>query len=151
MRRKRLDRMQCSIARALDVVGDPWTLLLVRDALLGVTRFEAFQARLQIPRATLTARLEHLVSAGILERRSYQEHPPREAYVPTAKGRGLRPVIVTLMQWGDEFARDDPPPTVLEDAATGLPIEPVLVDRVSGAPLTALRVRAVGPVVPRRG
>ena len=150
MRRKRLDRMECSIARALDVVGDPWTLLIVRDALLGVTRFEVFQARLQIPRATLTARLEHLCRAGILQRSRYQEHPPRDEYQPTAKGRALRPVVITLMQWGDRWARDDPPPTRLEDATSGQAIEPALVDRVSGAPLEALAVRAVGRLVPRR-
>lgn len=150
MRRKRLDRMNCSIARALDVVGDPWTMLIVRDALLGVTRFEELQARLEIPRATLTARLEQLCRAGILERRAYQDHPPREEYRVTAKGRGLRPVVITLMQWGDRWARDDPPPTRLVDAATGRKIEPTLVDGVSGAPLDGLTIRAVGPVVPRR-
>lgn len=146
MRRKPLDQMTCSIAKALDVVGDPWTMLIVRDALLGVTRFDQFSTRLGIPRATLTARLDQLCEADVLERRAYQERPLRHEYVLTEKGQALRSMVVVLMRWGDEWVRDDRPPTTLVDADSGAPVDPVLVDRVTGRPLDELDVRAVGPV-----
>ena len=146
MRRKPLDQMVCSIGKALDVVGDPWTMLVVRDALLGVTRFDDFAARLGIPRATLVARLQLLCARGVLERHRYQEHPPRDEYTLTEMGRALRPVLVTLMQWGDEWLRTDTPPTQLIDATDGRRLDPVLVDRDTGTPLADLPVRAVGQV-----
>jgi DNA-binding HxlR family transcriptional regulator len=146
VRRKQLDHMQCSIAKALDVVGDPWTMLILRDALLGVTRFEDFFTRLAVPRATLTTRLDHLCATGVLERRRYQDRPPRDEYVLTDKGRALRPVVVILMRWGDEWIRHDDPPTHLIDEATGARIDPVLVDRTTGTPLDDLQVRAIGEV-----
>ena len=146
MRRKPLDGMTCSIARALDVVGDPWTMLILRDGLLGVTRFEDFSERLGIPRATLTSRLDGLCERRVMERRPYQERPPRSEYVLTPRGLALRPVVLTLMQWGDAWARDDEPPTHLTDARTGRRLDPVLVDRASGTPLDELPVRAVGEV-----
>ncbi len=138
--------MSCSIAKALDIVGDPWTMLVVRDAMLGVTRFEDFSSRLEIPRATLVSRLARLCECGVLERYPYQDHPRRVGYVLTDKGRGLRPVVVTLMQWGDRWVRSDSPPTVLIDSTDGHTIDPVLVDRDSGIALSDLPVRAVGPV-----
>ena len=138
--------MACSIAKAVDVVGDPWTMLVVRDALLGVTRFETFSSRLGIPRTTLSSRLDHLCDAGVLARQRYSEKPPRDEYVLTEAGRALRPVVLMLMRWGDEWLRDDEPPTRLVDDADGRVIDPVLVDRSTGVPLDELRVRAVGPV-----
>lgn len=138
VRRKSLGSLGCSVAKTLDVVGDPWTLLIVRDALVGVTRFDDFQRRLGIPRATLSARLDRLVADDILVR--------DDGYLLTERGRALRPVIVTLMQWGDEWARDDPPPTTFVDDVTGDPVDPVLVDRHSGRSLDEMRVRARGPV-----
>jgi len=146
MRRKRLDAMTCSIAKALDEVGDPWTMLVVRDVLLGVTRFDDLQRRLDIPRATLADRLERLTACGIVERRDYRDRPPRVEYRPTDKGRALRPVVITLMQWGDRWARDDEPPTRLVDERTGDDVRPMLVDAHSGQPLHEMRVRAVGEV-----
>lgn len=146
MRRKQLDRMDCSIAKALDIVGDPWTMLIMRDALLGVKRFEGFSTRLGIPRATLSARLDHLCERGVLEQRRYQERPERVEYVLTPKGRALRPVVLTLMQWGDQWVRDDEPPTTIVDTDTGAVVDPVLVDRSSGVALDELRLRARGRV-----
>lgn len=146
MRRKNLDQMQCSIAKALDVVGDPWTMLILRDALLGVTRFDDLVARLGIPRATLAARLEQLRGAGVFEKRQYEERPPRFEYLLTEKGRALQSVVLMLMRWGDQWVRDDEPPTRLVDGTTGAAIDPVLVDRSSGRTLAELDVRAVGPV-----
>ena len=95
--------MSCSVAASLEEVGDWWTLLIVRDALLGLRRFEDFQGSLGIARNILSNRLERLVRSGILERRAYQDHPPRREYRLTEKGRDLLPVIVTLMQWGDRW------------------------------------------------
>ena len=146
MKRKPLDRMDCSIAKALDIVGDPWTMLILRDALLGVTRFDTFSAHLGIPRATLSARLEHLCGRGVLEQRRYQERPERVEYVLTPKGRALRPVVLTLMQWGDRWVRDDDPPTTIVDTETGAVVDPVLVDRASGIALDDLRLKAMGRV-----
>lgn len=145
MRRKSLDQMECSIAKALDVVGDPWTLLIVRDALFGVRRFEDFSRRLGIPRATLVARLAQLVDHGVLARHQYHESPTRFEYRITDKGRALRPVVITLMQWGDEWVRTDRPPVTLV-AADGRTVTPQLVDADSRRPLDELGVRAVGSV-----
>lgn len=146
MRRKPLNEMTCSIAKALDVVGDPWTMLIVRDALVGVTRFEQFSSRLGIPRATLSSRLDQLCDADVMEKVPYQDTPLRYEYRLTPKGRSLRPVVITLMQWGDEWARDDEPPTRLVEAATGRRVDAVLVDRETRTPLDELGVRAVGRV-----
>ncbi|MGD6745247.1 winged helix-turn-helix transcriptional regulator [Streptomyces sp. BH106] len=91
---------QCSAARALEVVGERWTLLVVRDALYGVRRYNDFLVHLGIPRAVLATRLQALTAAGVLEKRRYQESPPRDEYVVTAHGRGLWPVLLSLSQWG---------------------------------------------------
>lgn len=141
MRRKAVGAMTCSIAKALDVVGDPWTLLVVRDALLGVDRFEDFVERLGIPRATLSARLAHLCETGVLARQDAR-------YELTDKGHALRPVVLTLMRWGDDWVRTDAPPTALVDGRDGRVLEPVLVDRSSGIPIDELPARAIGPLVP---
>lgn len=146
VRRASLSHMECSVAKSADLVGDPWSLVIVRDALLGVTRFEDFHRRLGTPRATLTQRLRSLVDSGILEKVDGE-------YRLTPKGRALRPVIITLMRWGDAWVRDDEPPTRIVESGTGRPIDPVLVDRETGTPLDDLRVRAEGPIVeglPRR-
>jgi DNA-binding HxlR family transcriptional regulator len=144
VRRKATGEMTCSIAKALDVVGDPWTMLVVRDLLLGVDRFDDLVDRLGIPRATLAARLAGLVDGGVVAKDDGR-------YRLTAKGRALRPVVVTLMQWGDEWARDDEPPTRLVDERDGRVLDPVLVDRSTGVPLDELPSRAIGPVVPDVG
>ena len=91
----------CSVAAALEVVGDPWTLLILRDAFAGVRRFEQWQENLGVARNVLAARLKALVAHGVLERRAYSEHPPRFEYLLTAKGRDLLPVLLTLAAWGD--------------------------------------------------
>jgi DNA-binding HxlR family transcriptional regulator len=102
----------CSIARALEVVGERWSLLIVRDAFLGVTRFEHFQRRLGIAPNTLTARLRTLSEAGVLERRRYTERPLRYEYVLTARGDELLPVILGLMRWGDSYLSASGPPAI---------------------------------------
>jgi DNA-binding HxlR family transcriptional regulator len=140
MKRKSLGHMNCSIAQALDVVGDPWTLLVVRDALFGTTRFDDFQRNLEIPRATLTSRLDALVEHGVMERRAYQQRPERHDYVLTEKGRDLRRILISLLQWGDRWSTLSEPPVTLLDADTGTVIEPVYVDAASGRPLENMRV-----------
>jgi DNA-binding HxlR family transcriptional regulator len=99
MHRKRLADMPCPIARTLDLVGEWWTLLIVRDALAGARRFEEFR-QTGIADNVLSARLDRLVREGVLERRRYQDHPPRHEYLPTEKGRDLLPVVVALGLWG---------------------------------------------------
>ena len=99
MRHKSFDDMQCPIARSLERVGEWWSMLILRDASLGLTRFDQFQESLGIAPNMLTRRLNALVEAGLLERRPYSEHPPRVEYVPTARGRDFRPVLVSLLAY----------------------------------------------------
>ncbi|MDD9381960.1 winged helix-turn-helix transcriptional regulator [Streptomyces sp. ZAF1911] len=101
--RTHLDDADCSIAQALDVVGDWWTLLIVRDAARGVHRFDEFQRELGMSRKVLTERLKLLVEAGVLTREPYQDRPVRYAYRLTPRGRGLLPVLVALQDWGDTW------------------------------------------------
>ena len=110
MRRKSFAEMACPIARSLDVVGEWWTLLIIRDALAGATRFDEFR-KTGIADNILSARLDLLVREDILERRAYQEHPLRHEYVLTDKGRDLLPVIVALAKWGRTWtdAPGEPP------------------------------------------
>jgi DNA-binding HxlR family transcriptional regulator len=105
----------CSIARTLDVIGEKWALLALREVFLGNRRFDEMVRRTGAPRDTLTARLKTLTGAGILERRPYSEHPARFEYHLTPAGRDLYPVIATLMAWGDKYlAGEDGPPLVLD-------------------------------------
>lgn len=146
MRRTDLSGADCPIARTLDVVGDPWTLLVVREAAFGVTRFDEFQRRLEIPRNTLTARLDLLVDHGVLRRVAYQERPPRYDYHLTERGDDLRPVLALLLRWGQRWsglADREPPPVVLVDADDGHELELELVDRVSGRALGEIDVARV--------
>lgn len=115
MRWGEIKGMQCSVARTLSVIGDRWTLLVLRDAFLRTRRFEDFQRRLGVTRHLLADRLRKLVDAGILEKVRYQEKPPRYEYKLTEKGRDLHPVIVSLLRWGDRWMVDEagPPLTLL--------------------------------------
>src|SRR5262249_36142349 len=107
----------CSIARALEVVGERWTLLILRDAFLGITRFDGFARKLGIAENVLARRLETLTEAGVLERPPYQGR--RHDYVLTERGRELFPVIVSLMRWGDEHLSPDGPPALIRHAGCG--------------------------------
>ncbi len=103
MRKASFADMHCSVAQSLEVIGEWWTLLILRDAFLGYRRFEDFVQRLGIARNVLTSRLETLVGAGVLERRPYDEARGRYDYLLTDKGRALWPVMTALRQWGDEW------------------------------------------------
>jgi len=110
MERKSFADMDCSIAQCLEVVGEWWSLLIIRDVFLGVRRYEALLERLGISRNILQARLRSLVDAGVLERRSYSSHPPRHEYHLTQKGRDLWPVLMTMREWGDRYGAPSGPP-----------------------------------------
>jgi DNA-binding HxlR family transcriptional regulator len=109
MLKRDYEGQNCSIARALEVVGERWTLLIVRDAILGVRRFEEFQESLGIARNVLTERLNRLVEEGILERVRYSERPERFEYRLTNKGRDLNISLVGLRQWGDKHVSEKAP------------------------------------------
>lgn len=138
--------MPCSVAQCLEVVGEWWSMLILRDAFLGVSRFDAFQQRLGISRNILNQRLNHLVAAGVLERVAYSEHPPRCDYRLTDKGRDLWPVLTAMRQWGDRYAAPDGPPLTVIHKACGQTVDAVMVCSACGEPLDsrALRV-ASGP------
>lgn len=141
--------MPCPIARSLERVGDAWGILILREALAGASRFDAFQAALPIPSTTLTRRLNDLVSAGLFERRPYSEHPLRHEYVLTPAGRDVTPVLVALLAWGNRHFAPEGPSVVLEDRATGRAVEPVFVERHTGRPITRRTHRfAPGPQAP---
>jgi DNA-binding HxlR family transcriptional regulator len=113
-----IDNRACSVARTLDLMGDRWSILVLREAFWGTRRFEVFQRHLGIARNILTDRLSKLVDAGIFERRRYSDRPPRSEYRLTAAGRDLWPILITLMQWGDRHLPDpgQPRPTVTHRA-----------------------------------
>jgi DNA-binding HxlR family transcriptional regulator len=147
MQRKSFSDMNCSIARALDQVGEWWSLLIVRECTQGATRFAEFQSVLGIAKNVLASRLERLTELGILERFPLQERVNADGYRLTQKGEELYPILVALMQWGDRWATPSGKPSVaLVDDRTGDPIEDVVVLGKDGRPLSFHDVRFVpGP------
>ena len=138
--------MNCPIARGLDRVGEWWSILILRDALRGLSRFDAFEKSLGIAPNILTRRLNALVENGLLERRPYQERPVRYEYLPTAAGRDFQPVLWALLAWGNRHFAPEGASVVVVESASGRSVEPVLVDRDTGQPLTAPAYRsAPGP------
>jgi DNA-binding HxlR family transcriptional regulator len=109
----------CSVARSLELVGERWTLLIIRDALLGVTRFEHFLERLRIAPNVLSKRLKTLTDAGVMTRRPYQERPVRHEYLLTEAGKELLPVVLSLARWGDAHLAPNGPPVVARHAGCG--------------------------------
>ena len=109
MLKRDYEGQNCSIARALEVVGDRWTLLIIRDVVLGLRRFDQFLDSLGVASNVLTDRLNRLVEEGILERVRYNERPQRYEYGLTKKGRELGVALLALMQWGDHYLSDKPP------------------------------------------
>jgi DNA-binding HxlR family transcriptional regulator len=150
MQRKRFSDMPCPIARALDIVGERWTLLILRDISSGIRRFDALQERLGIARNILAERLSWLVAQRILEKRAYDERPPRYEYRLTEKGRGLFPVLVTLMTWGQRWSPPAGVAVALVDRESGAALEPVLADGRSGKPLDLRATRLKATKAPPR-
>lgn len=146
MQRKSFGHMQCPIARSLERVGEWWSILILRDAFHGLTRFDQFQKSLDIAPNILTRRLNALVTSGLLERRRYSERPARYEYVLTERGRDFRPVLLSLLTWGNKHFAPEGPSVIVIDTKTGKPVDAVLVDRASGEPIVAPRFRsAPGP------
>jgi len=146
MRHKSFGKMPCPVARGLERVGEWWSILIIRDALHGLTRFDQFEESLGIAPNMLTRRLAALVKAGVLEKRRYREHPPRYEYVLTERGRDFQQVIVAMQTWGNKHFAPEGASVLLVHAKTGAVADPVMVDRNTGRPLTTPEyVVAPGP------
>lgn len=141
MKWRELEEERCSIARTVSVIGDRWTLLVLRDCFLGVRRFEDFQQRLGIARPMLADRLRKLVEAGVLRKTPYQESPTRYEYRLTPKGLDLHPVVMAIVHWGDvHMAGEEGRPLLHRHTACGHLFDPVTVCSVCGEPVTAKEV-----------
>ena len=151
MKRKSFDGMDCPVARSLERVGEWWSILILRDALNGLTRFEQLQENLAIAPNTLARRLDGLVADGLLERRRYNERPPRDEYVLTEAGRDFRSVVIALLAWGNRHFAPEGRRVALVDTETGLEADPIWVDAISGRPISdpAFRI-AAGPAAAER-
>jgi DNA-binding HxlR family transcriptional regulator len=142
MRHRALEQQPCSIARTVAVLGERWTMVILREAFQGERRFEDIQRGLGIARNILADRLQMLVSEGILERRLYQDRPPRHEYRLTEKGRDLYPVLIALMQWGDRYtAGDAGPPVLLVHEPCGHRTAPHFVCSYCGEPIDPREMR----------
>ena len=138
-----LSREPCSVARSVAVIGDRWTLLILRDCFLKVRRFEDFQVRLGVSRAILADRLEKLTRNRVLAKVAYQQRPVRYEYRLTDKGRDLWKVLTALREWGDRWDTNGlgAPTIELVDAASGRPLVLALVDQETGQPVPRGRAR----------
>jgi DNA-binding HxlR family transcriptional regulator len=136
MQRTSFRTFDCPAARALESVGDWWSILILRDAFQGLSRFDEFQKSLGIAPNILTRRLKHLTSEGLFERRRYQERPLRHEYVLTAKGLDFFPVLTSLFYWGLRYIPTDEVAMLLGDAGSGSERNVVVTDAVTGQRLT---------------
>jgi DNA-binding HxlR family transcriptional regulator len=145
MRWSEIGNQDCSVARALSVIGDRWTLLVLREAFWRVRRFEDFQARTGAPRPVLADRLRMLVDEGVFERRRYSERPERFEYRLTEKGLDLYPVLISLLRWGDRWMAGEgaPPGVELRHRGCGGTIRPELACPACLDVLTARDIEAV--------
>ncbi|CAH1676410.1 Transcriptional regulator [Hyphomicrobiales bacterium] len=137
---------ECPCAATVATVGEWWSILILRDAMQGFTRFDQFQRSLGIAPNMLARRLKHLTEHGIFERRLYSPRPARYQYVLTGKGRDLFPVVAAMVAWGNRHLAREGASLLLADRVSGRILEPVLVDAESGQPIDATTARAVaGP------
>jgi DNA-binding HxlR family transcriptional regulator len=134
----------CPIARSLDLIGDAWSMLILRDAQFGLTRFDQFRKSLGIAPTILTRRLATLTEEGLLEKRLYSERPPREEYILTAAGRDFLPVLFMIGEWGRKYRGGGKLLRFLDDE-TGTEIKAVAVDEVTGAKIGTRPIRTVFP------
>ena len=138
--------VECPVARTLECIGEWWSILILRDALQGFTRFDDFQKSLGIAPNILSRRLLHLTEAGLFERRLYSERPPRCEYVLTAKGRDLFPMVMAIFAWGNKHMAPMGETVLLAERETGRHLTPVVVDAELMMPLTLASVMLVaGP------
>lgn len=137
MRRTSFANAECTLASSLEIIGEWWTMLIIREALSGYSRFEDFRENLGISRNILTRRLRHLEAHGILERQQYQDRPPRHEYVLTQKGRDLGIAVMALGQWGNRWktAGEDAIPVDFRNAETGAPLEVRMIDTSTDQPV----------------
>jgi DNA-binding HxlR family transcriptional regulator len=135
MKRTSFGDMPCPIARGLERVGEWWSILILRDAFAGLTRFDEFQKSLGIAPNMVTRRLTALVESGQPECHRYSEHPPRDEYRLTLRGHDFRPVLLAMLAWGNRHFTPEGPSIVIADAKRGAVADPVLVDRATGRPL----------------
>jgi DNA-binding HxlR family transcriptional regulator len=142
-----LEEEQCSVARTVAVIGDRWSLLILRDCFLRVRRFEDFQERLGVTRHVLADRLKKLVRHGVLRRVPYQDRPKRHEYILTQKGLDLHPIIMAIVHWGDIHMADERGrPRLYEHKRCGRIFDPVMTCSECGGPLSAREVHVhVGP------
>jgi DNA-binding HxlR family transcriptional regulator len=131
------DSQVCSIARALEIVGERWTLLILRDTAFRARRFDDLQRSLGLARNVLTDRLQRLCDEGLLERRIYQDRPPRYEYAPTDKARDLFPVLGALITWGDKYYAPNGPPRLIRHKGCGGAVVQRMVCADCGAEITA--------------
>jgi DNA-binding HxlR family transcriptional regulator len=142
MRRTRFDEWPCPIARVTDLVGDWWTPLVLRESFYGRRRFDQFVEALGIPRPVLSQRLARLTEEGLLERRQYEDHPPRWEYRLTDKGRAFWDVLAAMWRWGMDWSWSDDDPVIrMLDRETGEEIHPLVVDEATGEQLDVRRVQ----------
>lgn len=139
------ERQICTVERTLDVIGDRWTVLILRDAFYGVRRFHEFVEDLGIARNVLTDRLKRLVEHGVLERQRYEDRPPRDEYRLTPKGKELLPVLLTLMRWGDRWTIDGEPEVAFRHEPCGQVVEAAVVCDHCGQQLARRDLRLIGP------
>ncbi len=144
MNKKKAGDDTCPIARTLTLIGDTWSILILRDAHAGMTRFEQFRKSLRIAPTILTHRLSALTKEGLLEKQRYSEHPPRDEYHLTVAGRDFLPVLFMIGEWGRQH-RGDEKLTRFFDVETGTEIKPVAVDEVTGAKIGSRPIRVVAP------
>lgn len=132
MKRRRLNRVPCPVARSMDIIGEWWTLLILRECFNGVTRFDTFQKNLGISKNTLTARLAKLVKRGVLRHVPIADGGRRKHYKLTEKGKELYVIFVALRQWGDKWTFDGPPPYAVVERGNGRPVAPLEVTSEDG-------------------
>ena len=138
MRWTDLADQECSVARTVAVIGDRWTLMLLRDCFLGIRRFEDFERRLGISRSIIAERLKKLTDEGVVRREAYQRNPVRHEYRLTDKGLALHPVMMAIVHWGDvHYAGPQGPPLIHRHKACGCDFAPVQTCSECGEPLTA--------------
>ena len=149
MKRTRFDDWPCPIARTTDLIGDWWTPLVLRELFAGRRRFDAIQESLKIPRAVLAARLDRLVTEGMVTKVEYEQHPPRYEYRLTQKGREFWSVLAAMWRWGEDWLWDDDgPQVVLKDRETGRVVRPLVVDEETGEPIDVRTLRMGRPSRP---
>jgi DNA-binding HxlR family transcriptional regulator len=151
MKHKSFGKMQCPVARSLEHVGEWWSILILRDALHGLTRFDQFQESLGIAPTMLTRRLSALVRAGMLQRHRYSARPPRYEYLLTERGRDFRSVILAILDFGNKHFAPEGESVRLVHVKTGKQADPLLIDRHTGAPLAGPDFRLIpGPAAAQR-